>query len=167
MLYTIDVETGVATAISGDPTDPAIASEALGFDFNPTVDRIRAEGETGQNLRLNPETGGVGVNPDTDEPTIDGDLAYAEDDDNAGTDPAVTAVGYTNSVADAETTELYVIDADLDILALQNPANDGTLFTIGELGVDAGGASAFDITPDGVAFLTVSLDDDDLTGDDD
>ena len=159
-VYVIDVDTGEATA-PGEAIDPALEGDSLGFDFNPTVDRIRVDVSTGQNLRLNPDTGAVGTNPDTGEPTIDGPITYAEGDDNADATPAVVGAGYTNSVDGAESTQLYVIDAEQDVLALQDPPNDGTLNTVGALGVDADGSSAFDITPDGDAFLTVSTDDDD------
>lgn len=168
VVYRIDPETGEATA-PGEALDPALADDALGFDFDPTVDRIRVAVSTGQNLRLNPDTGAVGTNPDTGAATVDGDIAYAEGDDNAANSPAVVGAGYTNSVAGAEETQLYVIDARQDVLALQDPPNDGTLNTVGALGVDVDGSSAFDITPDGDAFLTVSADDDDddFSGDDD
>ena len=39
----------------------------------------------------------------------------------------------TNSFGGATTTRLFDIDSNLDILAQQNPANDGTLVTIGPL----------------------------------
>ena len=164
IVYAIDVATGEAIA-PGEATDPAIESDALGFDFNPTVDRIRVDVSTTQNLRLNPDTGAVGTNPDTMEPTIDGNTVFAEGDDNADATPAVVGAGYTNSVADAEETQLYVVDAETDVLALQDPPNDGTLNTIGALDVDVNGSAAFDITVDGLAFLTVSSDDDDFTQD--
>jgi hypothetical protein len=52
---------------------------------------------------------------------------------------------------------LYVIDADLDIIALQNPPNDGVLATIGGLGIDAAADTAFDISPrTDAAFLATS-----------
>ena len=162
VVYSIDVTTGEATA-PGEATDPAIEDDSLGFDFNPTVDRIRVDVSTTQNLRLNPDTGAVGMNPDTMKPTIDGNTAYAEGDDNADATPAIVGAGYTNSVADAEETQLFVIDAEQDVLALQDPPNDGTLNTIGSLDVDASGSTAFDITADGVALMTVSSDDDDFT----
>ncbi len=162
VVYSIDVSTGEATA-PGEATDPAIEDDSLGFDFNPTVDRIRVDVSTTQNLRLNPDTGAVGTNPDTMEPTIDGNTAYPEDDDNADNTPAVVGAGYTNSVPGAEETQLYVIDAENDVLALQDPPNDGTLNTIGSLDVDATGSTAFDINADGVALMTVSADDDDFS----
>lgn len=158
VLYVIDVETAAATAV-GEGFDPAIDGTAAAFDFNPTVDRIRLVTETGQNLRLNPETGGVGTNAETGEPTIDGDIAYAESDDNAMSDAMVVGAGYTNSVADAETTELYVIDVANGVLALQDPPNDGVLNTVGTLDMEMMELSdilGFDITPAGTAYLVIS-----------
>lgn len=154
VLYVVDLDSAEATAIDG-PFSPELESDVVGFDFNPTVDRIRADVDTTQNLRLNPENGMVGTNPDTGEPTIDGRLAFADDDDNAGATANVVAAGYTNSVADAEETELYVIDSGLDVLALQDPPNDGVLNTVGSLGVDAGSTTAFDITPAGDAYALI------------
>jgi len=69
VLYVVDRQSGEATSIDG-PFSPAIESSSLGFDFNPTVDRIRVDVNTGQNLRLNPDTGMVGTNPDTGAPTV-------------------------------------------------------------------------------------------------
>jgi hypothetical protein len=154
VVYLIDTLRGEATAV-GDPFEPAIEDAAVGFDINPTVDRIRVVVGTGQNLRLNPDTGQIGANPDTGDPTIDADLAYADGDANEGEQPAVVAAAYTNSVADAEETALYVIDAGLGVLALQDPPNDGTLNTVGELGVEVAGPVAFDIAPTGEAFAAI------------
>jgi hypothetical protein len=166
VVYTIDVESGQATA-PGAATDPLIRSDDLGFDFNPTVDRIRVATSTGQNLRLVPDTGAVGTDADTGQPTVDGDITYAEGDPNAAQTRAIVGAAYTNNVADAEETQLYVIDAAQDVLALQDPPNDGVLNTVGPLGVDVSASAGFDITTDGVALLTVSADDDDFTARDD
>lgn len=151
-LYSIDLESGEATSIGGE-FDPTIEDDDLGFDFNPTVDRIRVDVSTGQNLRLNPETGLIGSNPDTGEPTIDGTLEYLEGDVNEGTDPQVVGAAYTNSVADAEETMLFVIDAETDSLALQNPPNDGVLNTVGPLGVEISEDASFDIAPTGEGYV--------------
>lgn len=151
VLYAIDPDSGEATAI-GEAFQPEVAGELVGFDFNPTVDRIRLVTDTGQNLRLNPETGQIGTNADTGEPTIDGDAAYAVGDANAGATPALSGAGYTNSVADAESTRLYVIDAAQGVLAIQDPPNDGVLNTVGSLGVAVEGPLGFDIAPSGAAY---------------
>jgi len=157
VVYTIDPADGVATAV-GDGIDPTIESPAFGFDFNPTVDRIRVVVATGQNLRLNPDTGAVGTNPDAAAPTIDGTLAFAEADVNVATAPRVVGAAYTNSVADAAETQLYVVDAATSSLAIQNPPNDGVLNTVGPLDVSVTEGSSFDIAPTGEALLSVPAD---------
>ncbi len=130
-LYTIDLSTGAATAV-GSGFTPAINGTEVGFDFNPTVDRIRLVTNTGQNLRLNPITGGLAA--------VDGNLNPAG--------AMVTAAAYTNSFAGATSTVLYDIDVAGDRLMIQNPPNAGTLVPVGSLGVQALGEAGFDIAPD-------------------
>lgn len=158
VLYTIDTASGETTAL-GDVLDPELEDEDLGFDFNPSVDRIRVDVSTAQNLRLNPETGQVGVDPDTDEPTIDGNLAYADGDENADVTPEVVAAGYSNNEDGAEETTLYVFDAEADAFAIQDPPNDGVLNTVATLDVDVTDDTSFDIAPSGEAFLALPVDD--------
>ncbi|MBC8123706.1 MAG: DUF4394 domain-containing protein, partial [Gemmatimonadaceae bacterium] len=62
--------------------------------------------------------------------------------------PTVTAAAYTESVAGAKSTKLFDIDTGLDVLVFQDPPNDGTLQTIGPLGVDFGPQTGFDILTD-------------------
>lgn len=122
-VYTIDVATGVATAV-GTPLSPGLDGNVFGVDFNPVADRLRIVSNTGQNLRVNPDTAAV---------TVDGSLAFAAGDANAGAPAHVAAAAYTNSVAGATSTTLYTIDVGLGIVATQNPPNDGTLNTVGRL----------------------------------
>jgi hypothetical protein len=126
-LYVIDKTTGAATAVSAAPFTPALTSDIYGFDFNPTVDRIRIVGSNGQNLRANPNNGTV-IN--------DGAL-------NPGT-PVVTAAAYTNNFAGATTTTLYVIDVFTDRLLIQSNPNAGTLTDVGPLGADFQLPNGFD-----------------------
>lgn len=151
-IYVIDPSNGQARPISA-AFAPIIDGDLLGFDFNPTVDRIRVVDDAGQNLRLNPETGMIGKNADTGIPTVDGMTAYAETDANAGARPLLSGAGYTNSVAGAESTKLYVIDTAQDTLAIQDPPNEGVLWTIGSLGAEFDGAVGFDIAASGLAFI--------------
>jgi hypothetical protein len=143
-LYTVAPKTGVATKVG---TPVALAGSAVGFDFNPTVDRIRLVTSSGQNLRLVPDTGALAA--------TDGVLAYALSDRAAGTTPKVAAAGYTNSVAGSTSTALYAIDAARDSLVTQGttpgvtPAvspNTGQLFTVGRLGLDVTATNGFDIS---------------------
>jgi len=145
-VYWIDPATGETWPI-GDGIDPTIESELIGFDFNPTVDRIRVISDVDQNLRLHPDTGGV---------TVDGTLAYVPADSNAGVNPNAVAAAYTNSRPGATSTTLFVLDTGLDILAVQNPANSGTLTTIGPVGTDLSDFTGFDISgASGSAFAAV------------
>lgn len=137
-IYVINTESGAARAIGTAPFTPAINGTAVGFDFNPTVDRIRLVTSSGQNLRLHPETGAVAF--------TDGAL-------NGAANASVTAAAYTQNRAGATTTELFVIDVANDKLYKQDPPNDGTLVEIGSLGVNVEQAGGFDISPDGEAAL--------------
>jgi hypothetical protein len=145
-LYLIDIDTGLVTPVGAGPLTPPLAGGAFGIDFNPVPDRIRVVSETGQNLRLNPDTGAVAA--------IDSTLAFAPNDPNSGTIPQIVAAGYTDNVAGSTRTTLYVLDANLDVLALQgsiggapNSPNGGQLTTIGRLGIDADVIAGFDIAP--------------------
>lgn len=55
--YIINKNTGAATQV-GTGTFP-LGGTQFGFDFNPTVDRIRLITNTGQNLRINPNNAAV------------------------------------------------------------------------------------------------------------
>ncbi len=135
-IYRINTTTGAATSV-GSLTTP-LAGTNFGFDFNPVPDRIRITSDTEQNLRANP-TDGTNV--------VDGPLAYATGDTNFGQNPNVVASGYTNSFGGSTTTTLYDIDSNLGVLAIQNPPNNGTLNTVGRLGVNITGEAALDISP--------------------
>ncbi len=134
-LYTINSVTGAATFASTLST--SLSGTSFGIDFNPVPDRLRVVTDADQNLRINVDTGVT---------TVDTALAYAAADANVGANPNVIAAGYTNSVPGVvASTQLFVIDSTLGILALQNPPNNGTLNTIGSLGTTVGVNTPFDI----------------------
>jgi hypothetical protein len=140
-LHRIDALRGTARLVS-TLTVGFEGSPRSGFDFNPQADRLRLVAASGQNLRVHVALGAVAV---------DGPLAYAGGDRNVGARPRITAVAYGNNVAGATTTRMFDIDSELDVLALQDPPNDGVLRTVGPLGVDFGPSGGFDILtgPDG------------------
>ncbi len=147
-LYTVNTIDGVATQVGGMLTT-TLSGTSFGFDFNPTVDRIRVVSNTGQNLRLNPVTGAVAA--------IDLSLAFAATDVNAGQTPQVSGSAYTNNVAGATTTTLYDIDGGLDVLVTQVPPNNGVLNTVGPLGIDVGSVNGFDISgATGIAYAALT-----------
>lgn len=128
VVYRINTLTGQATAVGGAFSTDTLAGTTFGFDFNPVPDRIRLVSDEAVNLRLNPDTGGLAA--------TDLDLAYLAGDANEGESPNITAVAYTNSDNDPATgTTLYGIDSALGVLVIQNPPNDGSLNTVGSLGV--------------------------------
>ena len=145
-IYTLDTLSGVATAV-GPVFTPALVGAAIGFGFNPVVDRIRVHTDATQDLRLVPTTGAVAF--------VDGALAYQAGDAGAGTVPAIGGTAYTNSVAGATTTELYAIDAARDVMVELNNPNDGLLTTVGPLGVNTDTSIGFDIGG-GEAYATLT-----------
>ncbi|MCR4410891.1 MAG: DUF4394 domain-containing protein, partial [Thermoguttaceae bacterium] len=138
-LVTIDPFLGTTTPVAN--LTAALLGTSFGVDFNPVVDRLRVVSDLDQNLRIDPDTGVVTVDAALNPP-----------------DPNVVAAAYTNSTLGAESTGLYVIDSNADVLALQNPASAGTLTTIGPLGVDASAVAGFDITPElNVAYAALTV----------
>lgn len=142
-LYTIDPVTGVATAVGGPLSMPLNGTE-FGFDFNPTIDRIRVVSDTDQNFVLNPNTGALQLAATN--------LFYAPGDPNFGVNPSIVGSAYTNNFPGATSTQLYGIDSVLDTLVRQ-ANNAGTLNTVGPLGFDLSSLVGFDITPDNRAFM--------------
>jgi hypothetical protein len=146
-LYVINPRTGAARQVGATPFIPALAGASFGFDFNPTVDRIRVTSDAEQNLRLNPDNGTVAA--------VDTNLAYAAGDPGAGTNPNVAASAYTNNFAGATSTTLFDIDNARHALVIQNPPNDGTLTTVGALGTN-NNAVAFDIGDGNIAYAVLN-----------
>ena len=146
-LYRIDPATGAATQVGAQFSTPLSGSQ-FGFDFNPTVDRIRVVSDADQNLRLHPVTGAVA--------SVDGTLAYNTGDSGFGLNPNIIASAYTNNFPGATTTTLFGIDSARDALVIQNPPNSGGLSTVGFLGTDVTDMAGFDISgSSGMAFMAI------------
>jgi Domain of unknown function (DUF4394) len=117
----------MATALNGD---------RIGFDFNPTVDKIRVTSDADDNLRLDPDPGSL----------------LATDTKLTPADVTVVGSAYTNSSFAAfanrpATTMLFAYDTSgrTDRVWLQNPANAGTLMNPLSLELDLGSDVGFDI----------------------
>ena len=149
-LYTINPESGLASLVStlkpaAGSSFTALDGTSFAVDFNPTADRLRVISNTGQNLRINVDTG------DT---IKDGDI-------NGASGAKVTAAAYTNSFKTpvaALATELFDLDQTNKTLTKQNPPNNGTLSLLGSLGINLGTDNGFDIAggDNGLALATVS-----------
>lgn len=137
-LFTVNVDTGATTlkstlvADAADTTAPytALVGNSFSVDFNPVADRLRVISDLGQSLRINVDTGAT---------TTDGDI------NRAGVAPRVLGAAYTNSFAGTTSTVLFDLDGNSDVLARQDPPNNGTLVNIGNLGLDINTQVAFDI----------------------
>jgi Domain of unknown function (DUF4394) len=179
----INPRNGAVRYVGDRALDPAISGDRVGFDFNPTVDKIRVETNAAQNLRVDPVTGQLvpapaaatptptatptGTTPDptatptaTPAPTAaaakpDGNLQYAAGDAGAGTAPKVTAAAYTNSFPIGSTTTLFALDQARNSLVRQDPPNDGTLRTVGALGT-TGEPIAFDIAEQNAGYAAIT-----------
>lgn len=140
---------GQATLLSTLTTP--LNGSTFDIDFNPTVDRLRVVSDTGQNLRINVDTGAT---------LVDGALTYP----NAGNDPVrqanatgITGAAYTNNDNDfvgttappagvlPTGTTLYDLDTTLDQVSLQTPPNSGFLSATGKFGTPVSGDTGFDI----------------------
>ncbi|RYY09059.1 MAG: DUF4394 domain-containing protein, partial [Cytophagaceae bacterium] len=154
-LYTLNTTTGALTPVGAATTYPLGATaSAIGFDFNPTVDRIRVTSATNQaNLRANPSDGTFL----TDTPLT-----------NGGAAPALSGVAYTNNDNNPATgTALYGYDQSTNFLLSTANANGGTYSNVGSgsgITVNAANGVDFDIysdlttpaTPANSAFLTAT-----------
>ncbi len=158
--YLLDPQTGAATVVGvasqiafvdsmGNPIDLPLATAGWGFDFNPTVDRIRVVTATGLNFRVNPVTGAP----------VDGNAGTAginPDSDINGATTSVDGTAYTNNFGQplaGGVTTVYTLDAVSNGLYIQNPPNNGVQtnfvpITLGGAALDFTAVNGFDIPSD-------------------
>src|SRR5262249_51411614 len=142
--YTVNPLTGAATFIGSIPgMVPGAADVPSGYDFNPTVDRIRVASSNDENFRINPNNGSL-----------------------AGDDPHLNPAGpqinpsaydrdFDRAVATVIPTTLYGISRATSSLVTQGGingtapggANGGLITAVGPLGVtlNATADAGFDI----------------------
>jgi len=145
-LYTIDLTTGVASAVGAALTLTGNTSTRISLDFNPVVDRLRIVTGTGQNYRANVDTG-----------------ALTQDTDITPGPPLISGIAYSNNFAGATQTTLYAYDFLLDNVGTIGgingvPSPNGGLFNvIGGSGIVTFNAGlGFDISgATGTAYVTV------------
>ncbi len=134
-IYIINPETGVATPVSNSPLAPQVNGVMVGFDFDPAADVIRLITDSGQNLRISPETGAVIA--------IDNVINSftAEINSSAYTFPGI-----------GSPSRLYSIDIANAVLYRQRDPNSGQLQLIGPLEYYWSGDGGFEITRNNIAF---------------
>src|SRR5262252_796098 len=151
-LYTINMLNGAATPVGTGFMMPQSAGTAAGkdygFDFNPTVDRIRVVADSRDNFRLHPDTGAV----------AGADLGLSEG-------AVITGAAYDRNFAGSKVTTLYAIDTNSDQLvtiggidSAPSP-NGGVVRPVGPLGVNAANDVGFDISvgPEGAAYASLTV----------
>jgi hypothetical protein len=126
-----------ANAIKVGQLSVALDGSSFGMDFNPAANALRIVSNQGQNLRqpFGPDNAPLGA-------------TVADTSLNSGGAPAlgIVAAGYTNNdLSDTTATTLFDIDTNNDQVAIQAPANAGSLSPTGKLGVGAGASVGFDI----------------------
>jgi hypothetical protein len=133
-LYTVDLLTAAATKVSQLSTP--LDGTRFAIDFNPAANALRIISDSGQNLRH------PFFMPEPRTTLVDPPLNYTPGTAAAG----VVAIGYTNNDLDANTgTTLFDIDATLNQVVIQAPANNGSLSVAGKLGVDPDLPIGFDV----------------------
>ena len=143
----IDPATGATEMLSQMDRMLPVADMPVVVDVNPAADRLRFMSGL-VNHRVNMDTGEV---------IVDGDLHFDAADTNAATGPMVVGTAYTNAYGKPESTAMYNIDAGLGALIRQTAPNDGTLATIGSLGVMTDGPIAFDVATNAAGENTAWL----------
>jgi hypothetical protein len=146
-VYAVTPRTGLAAPV-GPPAAVGVdlPTDGYGFDFNPTVDRLRVVTTTGLNFRLDPNSGGLVM--------VDGAIN--------GQTMSVGGTAYSNNVPNAANTVQYTLDAGSNKIFTQNPPNAGTqelgaFVTVGGVPLDFSAVEGFDIAVNstGYAVLTV------------
>lgn len=137
-LYTLDTKTGRLAPVGNGPL-VTLQGERFGVDFNPVADRVRVVSDSGQNLRLHPDTGALAAT----DPLLNGAGPFR-----------VAGAAYTYNKNNDKLTTNYAIDLAAGTLLVQGsiegvqPAvspNTGTLAVIGALGTGALDDASFDI----------------------
>ena len=163
-LYRIDSVSGATSMVGTSPVMPPVAGPDMGFDFNPTVDRIRVVNSMGLNMRVHPDTGvAVDSDPNTPGSQTDGRLSYATGDIHANKSASLVAAAYTYNKNDEKITTNFAIDAMHGVLVTQGSRegkvpvvspNTGQLFTVGTLGAGRIENVSFDIADvSGIAYM--------------
>jgi hypothetical protein len=149
-LYTIDIATGVATPVAAGAPAP-VGGVDYGIDFNPTVDRIRVVSDGDQNLRLNPNTGGLVTYDNVLNPAGEKVTGIAYDRVEAPPVPGNMTTLFGISVTSSSLVTIGSVNGT------PVSANTGTLQNAKPLGVALAPNSVpgFDISPSGVAFAAL------------
>jgi len=154
--YRVNPHSGVATFVGSIPpnTVPGAADVASGFDFNPTVDRIRIVNVNDENFRVNPNNGALSGNDTNLNPS--GRQVIAESYDRNWNRAFATTVATTLYGISRTAPSSLVLQGGLN--GSPSP-NGGQITTVGPLGVtlDAFSDAGFDIDAGGTAYAALTV----------
>lgn len=137
-VYTINLADATMVPTTS-PLTVAPSGTHFGVDFNPAADRLRIVSDNGQNLRHNVNVGGTTIA------------------DTALPNTGIVGAAYTNNDVNPTTgTTLFDLDATLNQITIQSPANSGLLAATGSLNADPVGDAGFDIWSTIVSGVTVA-----------
>ncbi|MVN87334.1 DUF4394 domain-containing protein [Deinococcus sp. HMF7620] len=161
-VYRFNVTAGTTTVTGTAVDDSTVAlsgATVVAADFNPVANRLRVVGTSDLNFRHTVSSAPVNATGGT---TADGTFAFV--DTNAAKNPNIAAAAYTNSfnnsanqaVNAGTTTDLYTVDADLDVLVKHSVGPQFNAMTsVGALGQDVSvGSTGFDIAGASAAYLS-------------
>jgi len=165
-LYRVNPATAVATPV-GERFAVPLTGTYFGVDCDPTNDWLRIVSDTGQNLRVRPDTSTVvDSDPAMSGVQIDAPLSYTTGDPSDRQRPGIVAIASTRSVSGDDSTTTFALDAAAGALVTlgnrggKAPAmspDGGHLLTVGPLGTGPFLHAAFDIAAaSGAAFAALT-----------
>ena len=158
VLYQIDPETGVATAVGARFT-PFLKGAPVAADFNPIAGTLKVISNLGEALRLDPDTGTViDARPFVRGVQIDVPLAYAANDANASATPNVRTIAHDSNYIGAAGSIAFGIDPITQALVEFTGSGNDKLVTTQNLGALIDDIASLDVLskPNGdIAFLAV------------
>jgi hypothetical protein len=145
-LYLVDPASGTLTQVGATAFTTPLNGSAYGMDFNPVNDTLRIISNADQDNEIDPTTG-------NDTATVVSGVAYAPGDVNAGANPNIVGLAYSNNFPAAPVTTLYGIDSRIGELVKIDPEpglnSPAQITTVGPIGFTPTDFVGFDILSSG------------------
>lgn len=140
-------EEGKAVAV-GTTFSPGLRGSEFGFDVDPQTDQIRVVSDENQSFDLDPASGQV-IGAIWSDVYID---AYAV------VEPSLVGAAYAHRSGGSVRSQIFMIDAGLDLLVSPDGRVRGEVTGIGPLGLDAADMLGFDISSvSGLAYAGLDV----------
>ena len=140
-----NLEEGKAVAV-GTTFSPRMRGSEFGFDVDPRTDQIRVVSDENQSFDLDPASGQV-IGPLWSEVYVDG----------VG-EPSLVGAAYAHRNEGSIASQIFMIDAGLDLLVSPDGRANGEVTGIGPLGIDVADMLGFDISSvSGLAYAGLDV----------